>query len=882
MKKVIFFLLALCMVFALTSALAVEDDAVCPVSGAAHNYTRADFSTPNLKHPTCCEGGYIVMVCECGERVTREAEALGHKVEDLRLESVAATCTKDGYDKYFCKTTGKLVTENKLYAKGHVWGQCHEIEATCCTNGSHEWRCEVCDTILEIEILPKTGNHADTVTETTKATCTADGREIVKCKEFGTVLSDTKLDKLGHNYVVTSEGAPTCEVEGWVESKCTRCGDVQTILTKRDGHTPEWTVTKQPTCTDKGEEKLVCTKPECKKVLETRELDALGHDWVLQPNGKPAACNKEGFNEYVCAVCEARKIDKIPMLDHVYGVWHTQDATCTEPGFKVEYCPLCNTEFQWIDLPITEHNWQDVITLPATCTLDGKKNIVCKDCEEVKAVNVTIDKLGHVWNEEAYENEATCTEPYIKYVICQRENCNAINVLERNDPLGHDVTWKTIHEPTCSEKGYEEGTCNRCKQLVAGRLIDTVAHNFETIHSPATSIEHGADTNICLNCGYREHTLLHFAGEWEVVAEPTCTAEGKEARAICVLDGCKETGSQTRAIAKVAHDFAKTEEGTVAPTCTEAGTQMFKCANCDATKSEPIAATGHTKGEAVVTTAPTCTEKGVETVSCTVCKAALSTADVAATGHTEAADAAVAPTCTETGLTAGAHCSVCKAVLTAQATVSALGHTEGEAAQTKAPTCTEKGVNTVSCTVCKAAIKTIDVDALGHTAVADKAVAATCTTAGLAAGSHCSVCNEVITAQAVVDALGHNWTMSGIEKATSSQPGIKYYRCSRCNASRTETFGNAVYTRTVTAAKNENTLTITEKMYQEWKAAELTYVYFVVDNTTVCIPVASINVGTLAELKITLANKQLTITSVKNGVVTDLTKDAAKMEIVVK
>ena len=42
--------------------------------------------------------------------------------------------------------------------------------------------------------------------------------------------------------------------------------------------------------------------------------------------------------------------------------------------------------------------------------------------------------------------------------------------------------------------------------------------------------------------------------------------------------------------------------------------------------------------------------------------------------HSIVVDAAMAPTCTETGLTEGSHCSTCNAVITAQETVPALGH----------------------------------------------------------------------------------------------------------------------------------------------------------------------------------------------------------------
>ena len=77
-----------------------------------------------------------------------------------------------------------------------------------------------------------------------------------------------------------------------------------------------------------------------------------------------------------------------------------------------------------------------------------------------------------------------------------------------------------------------------------------------------------------------------------------------------------------------------------------------------------------------------------------------------------------------------------------------------------APTCTEAGFTTHVCKHCGYTHVDTIVDALGHTPVVDDAVAPTCVNTGLTEGSHCGVCDEILTAQEVVDALGHDWAVA--------------------------------------------------------------------------------------------------------------------------
>jgi len=75
-----------------------------------------------------------------------------------------------------------------------------------------------------------------------------------------------------------------------------------------------------------------------------------------------------------------------------------------------------------------------------------------------------------------------------------------------------------------------------------------------------------------------------------------------------------------------------------------------------------------------------------------------------------------------------------------------------------------------------------------HTEVADAAEEPTCTETGLTVGSHCSVCNKVLTAQEEVAALGHSFTnYVSNSKATCIEDGTKTAKCDRCDETDTKT-----------------------------------------------------------------------------------------------
>ena len=186
-----------------------------------------------------------------------------------------------------------------------------------------------------------------------------------------------------------------------------------------------------------------------------------------------------------------------------------------------------------------------------------------------------------------------------------------------------------------------------------------------------------------------------------------------------------------------------------------------------------------------ITKQPTCTEEGEKTFTCDC--GDTYTEIIPAKGHTEVIDKAVPATCSTDGKTEGSHCYICGEVIKAQTVIKATGHKYDDGKITKQPTCTETGVKTYTCSEC-GATKAETIKANGHTEVIDKAVPATCTTDGKTEGSHCSVCGEVIKAQTVIKATGHNFgSWSTTKAATCTESGTQTRKCASCGKTETKT-----------------------------------------------------------------------------------------------
>lgn len=368
-------------------------------------------------------------------------------------------------------------------------------------------------------------------------------------------------------------------------------------------------------------------------------------------------------------------------------------------------------------------------------------------------------------------------------------------VTEQDTPHEHTVVKDAAVAPTCDTAGKTEGShCSTCGAVITAQTeIKATGHNWNegTVTSQPTEWNEGTKTYTCLKCNKTKTESVPKTGHVEHVEKgqaATCTQDGYTDYIRCEF--CWTILQERTVIKALGHDY---DNGVITRQATEnqEGIKTYTCTRCGQTKTESIPKLTHT--HSIVTDkaiAATCTTDGkTEGSHCSTCGAIIKAQEtVKATGHTAKAAADTAATCTKAGKTGEVRCATCNTVLVASKEIKALGHDYDNGVITKQPTENSTGIKTYTCKRC-GDIKTETIVALPHvhTVVTDCAVAATCTTDGKTEGSHCSSCGEIIKAQATEKALGHSFDNGTItKKATAYEEGVKTYTCSRCGTTKTE------------------------------------------------------------------------------------------------
>lgn len=429
-------------------------------------------------------------------------------------------------------------------------------------------------------------------------------------------------------------------------------------------------------------------------------------------------------------------------------------------GANVVYCGTA-------DEPnvIVPHYLTRKITKKATCTEDGVITYTCTECNE--SYTEKIPATGHKYNDVV--TEASCDKG--GYTLHTCANCGDTYKDDFTAPTGHKYTKTTVKQPSCDTDGVSVYTCDTCGDSYS-EVIKAKGHIYASeVTKKANCTDDGVITYTCANCGDKYTEVIKAKGHnysAEVTKKATCDTDGVKTFT------CADCGDvYTEKLEALSHTYGISE--VVKPTCDNDGYTKFTCSVCGDSYSKVINATGHKYNDKIVSAS--CDKSGYTLHTCENCGDVYKDNFTSPLGH-DYTSQTVKPAC-ETDGEKTFTCTRCGDTYTE--VIKAKGHVYKRTVV--AAGCETDGYTLVECMECHDSFKEGYVGAKGHTIVTDKAVAATCTTAGKTEGSHCSVCGKVIKAQTEIKAKGHvagDWITD--KAAAVGVKGRKHRSCTVCGA----------------------------------------------------------------------------------------------------
>ena len=691
------------------------------------------------------------------------------------------SCTLPTANRYYCSKCGACKYEYVADPIGHDYVKNKVTQEADCENP------EITEFICSRYSRDPAENHCKSIGsyKIKKETAPALGHD---WKDNGDGTATCQRDGCGethtHIWKKTGTTAATCTDTGKAEYTCTVCGQTKTTILKALGHKYETVSTDDATCTTPKTVHKECTRCHDKK--DETSGEALGHNWRISSDknsktcircktththtwdeGKYSVeptCKDAGKKLFTCTDCGDTKTVAVKSLGHDYHLVRTDPATCTTPAINHYACSRCEdtVDQEDKDHPALGHDWKKNNDGTVTCQRCGQTHEHKWNTEVISEASCTTDgvtrhtcsicgdtyddvvKGGHKWT---YKKTGTNTSVCL-CTVCGKTKEHDFSIFSDKESEKKD--------PTCTKAGMVVATCADCgrRRWVYDETRPALGHDWK---------DNGDGTATCQRegCG-KSHT--HTLDEGEVTKKPSCEDTGVKTYH-CTEENCNYT--KTEDIAATGHNW---DDGkiTTEASCDHTGVKTYTCKACGDTRTETIAMLEHTWDDGQVTTKPSCTQKGIRTYTCKVCKAT-KTADIEATGHDYKVKDHKDATCTEDGYTT----SVCKNCGDEKKeTIKATGHDWNKGEVTTKATCTEAGVMTYTCNVCKET-KTEEIEATGHqhTEIRDKKDA-TCTETGYTGDTYCKDCDTKLSDGKEIPATGHqNKEVRDKKAATCTKAG---------------------------------------------------------------------------------------------------------------
>ena len=801
------------------------------------------------KAPTCLEKGEMTYTCTtegCTATKTEEIATSDH-VEvntgltegdegyDAEYKAVVTepTCLVDGYTTRKCAVCEQNYQTDIVKAVGshNDGGEAHDVQiADCVKDGWDKYTCTVCEEEVFVSQTPSKGGHDYDValSDEDKAlmkTCKVCGDKVKayvdEAPTYLEMVNDLKGKELVYTYMDFTDIAVGAVTDGTTSDKELLIGDYW--YTTDSAGKKTWYgayvqfVLRAVKATVKdnggvdGVNKYVEINNKTSKLDKHAYLNAFTYDDIAVGAdvvfefafrlGKPGA---DGFYPnadfqlidrsskaksgnfmpaFVTLTNEGKLVSKVDTKKVV--AQFTQDKFTT---VAIAMHPATNTMDIYIDGILVAMGWQCFPT-------DEAADYTQLQADEIRFFQHSTNSatgLGSTWD---IANVAVYTGK-LPYTVLGANYC-AIQGTTHEANTELDV----VTAPTCTAEGYTTHTCKNCN----GTWVDTIVSKLD--HAEPEIGEEYAPTVVAPNCtegGYTKHFCATCDYTWitdekpatghierteseeyvPIPVAPTCAAKGYIERE-CSVCGQKYQTDETD---KLEHVMGTEPIETIAPTCTEAGKNIYKCTNtgCDHTTEKEIPATWHTKGETPTkVVAPTCTEGGYSVYKCTVCNLGFMADETEATGHDfENGKATTTPaTCTEKGKTV-TQCANC--IMTQTTEINALGHSWNSTEKVEA-TCYADGYENFVCTTC-GETKTDKFTTRPAHDYGDyvQTVAPTCTTMGKEVKT-CKVEECGHQSDRNVDALGHSMDEGVITTAPDCEnDGVRLYSCTREGCDHTE------------------------------------------------------------------------------------------------
>lgn len=273
----------------------------------------------------------------------------------------------------------------------------------------------------------------------------------------------------------------------------------------------------------------------------------------------PATCAKAGVKAHKeCVVCGAKYIgDKaytdteleLQMIDHTWGEWEGEVATCEGKSTRVRKCTVCGKEDKENKAAIGHKYVIKEITVAPdkTMAVPGKAIAICENCKAEHEVEVWAEhecdakdaKGKYLYLTLVKAKAATCTEEGIvaDYYVCKCGKILNANLVEmtakeiaENVIEKHPDRTEQVVEPTCTEYGFKTTVCTKCGEKIGDvEIIKPTGHKYLTYPADVKMLVEG------------ETVVIHKKGE--VVENYSIASTDTEQTTItkyCLNDKCSE------------------------------------------------------------------------------------------------------------------------------------------------------------------------------------------------------------------------------------------------------------------------------------------------------------------------------------------------------